>query len=162
MPHDESIKADPLLVNLKIGEKPKTKFINALDAVNVSILDAPSIEDLMKYIARFASGTWEDKPKTEFTEDEQYKAIEDLFDGYILPTALETIKVTFLVEGLDLVDVCHLIRHRTLSFSAQGTGDRDMRHDDILVKPSFLSNEKYADLIRVINKSDRKNFTEVK
>jgi hypothetical protein len=145
MPENKSLEERPLLVNLKLGEKPKTNFIHGLDAVNVRMLDCPTDIELTQYIPEFASGTWADKPKTDFTMEERLKVIDDLFAGYILPTALETIKMTFIIEGIDLVDVCHLIRHRTLSFSAQGTGDRDMRHDDVLVKPSFFSNEKYAD-----------------
>ena len=145
MPINNDLPEHPLLVNLKTGEEPSTRFLHALDAVLVTMLDCPSNEDLMNYIPEFASGTWEDSPKFDFTNEERAKVIDDLFAGYILPTALETIKMTFLIEGLDLVDVCHLIRHRTLSFSAQGTGDRDMRHDNILVKPSLFSDEKYAD-----------------
>jgi len=145
MPVNNELEERPLLVNLKIGEKPKTRFLHGLDAVNVRMIDCPTTEDLMKYIPEFASGTWEDKSKTDFTDAERAQVVDDLFAGYILPTALETIKMTFIIEGIDLVDVCHLIRHRTLSFSAQGTGDRDMRNDDILVKPSILGNKKYAD-----------------
>ena len=145
MPENKSLEERPLLVNLKLGENPTTRFIHGLDAVNVRMLDCPSTHDLMSYIPEFASGTWEDKPKTDFNAEERAKVVDDLFAGYILPTALETIKMTFIIEGIDLVDVCHLIRHRTLSFSAQGTGDRDMRHDNVLVKPSFFSNKKYAD-----------------
>ena len=145
MPIDNTLPEHPLLVKLKTGEKPVTCFRNGLDAVNVRMLDCPSNEDLMAYIPEFASGTWQDTPKTDFTDEERAKVIDDLFAGYILPTALETIKMTFIIEGIDLVDVCHLIRHRTLSFSAQGTGDRDLRHDDVLVKPSIWNNPKYED-----------------
>ena len=148
MPINNELEERPLLVQLKTGEKPRTAFINALDAVSVRMLNCPTDKELMQYIPEFASGTWEDEPKTNFTDEERASVVDDLFAGYILPTALETIKITFIVEGLDLVDVCHLIRHRTLSFSAQGTGDRDLRHDDILVKPS-ISNSKY--LPRFIN-----------
>jgi len=145
MPINNDLEERPLLVNLKLGEKPTTRFVHGLDAVKVRMLDCPSDTDLMKYIPEFASGTWEDKPKTDFTDEERAKVVDDLFAGYILPTALETIKMTFIIEGIDLVDVCHLIRHRTLSFSAQGTGDRDMRFDDVLVKPSIWNNDKYRD-----------------
>lgn len=141
MPINNNLEDRPLLVNLKIGELPETRFVDALEAVNVTMLDCPTDKELMRYIPEFASGTWEDKPRTEFTDEERALVIDDLFAGYILPTALETIKMTFLVEGLDLVDVCHLIRHRTLSFSAQGTGDRDLRHDDILTKPSIANSK---------------------
>lgn len=143
MPINNDLPEHPLLVNLKIGEKPKTNYVHALEAVNVRMLDCPTEQDLMSYIPEFASGTWEDHPKREFRYDERKQVINDLFDGYILPTALETIKMTFIIEGLDLVDVCHLIRHRTLSFSAQGTGDRDLRHDDVLVKPSIFADSEY-------------------
>jgi len=143
MPQNDNLEERPLLVNLKIGQEPQTAFLNALDAVNVRMLDCPSDAELMSYIPEFASGTWEDKPKTNFTVVERAKVVDDLFAGYILPTALETIKMTFIIEGIDLVDVCHLIRHRTLSFSAQGTGDRDMRNDAVLVKPSIQGNDKY-------------------
>jgi hypothetical protein len=143
MPVNNNLPEHPLLVNLKTNEVPKTNYINGLEAVNVRMLDCPTDKDLMKYIPEFASGTWEDYPKTNFTPEERAQVIDDLFAGYILPTALETIKMTFIVEGIDLVDVCHLIRHRTLSFSAQGTGDRDLRHDDVLVKPSILADSEY-------------------
>jgi len=145
MPENKSLEERPLLVNLKLGEAPKTNFRHGLHAVNVRMLDCPTDIELMQYIPEFASGTWEDKPRTDFTQAERAKVVDDLFAGYILPTALETIKMTFIIEGIDLVDVCHLIRHRTLSFSAQGTGDRDMRNDDVLVKPSLMSNDKYSD-----------------
>ena len=144
MPIDDSLEPRPLLVNMKTGGKPQHDFINALDSVKVTMLNCPSDKELMDYIPEFASGTWCDYPKMDFTEKERAKVIDDLFAGYILPTALETIKITFLVEGLDMVDVTHLIRHRTLSFSAQATADRDMRWDDILVKPS-IEKSKYFD-----------------
>jgi len=50
-----------------------------------------------------------------------------------LPTALETLDFTFRVEGIDLQLVTHLIRHRTMSFSAQCTGDRWQSHSAALV-----------------------------
>ena len=161
MPINNDLEERPLLVNLKLGEKATTKFVHGLEAVNVRMLDCPSDQDLMKYIPEFASGTWEDKPKTDFTDEERAKVIDDLFAGYILPTALETIKMTFIIEGIDLVDVCHLIRHRTLSFSAQGTGDRDMRHDDVLVKPSIIGNEKYAGRFQQLMKDAKDLYADV-
>ena len=151
MPINNDLEDRPLLVNLKTGAIPKTRFLHALDAVGVEMISCPTDTDLMGYIPEFASGTWADKPMTNFTEEERAKVIDDLFAGYILPTALETIKMTFCIEGLDLVDVCHLIRHRTLSFSAQGTGDRDMRHDDVLMKPSIADSKHLPKFVKLMN-----------
>jgi len=150
MPINNELETRPLLVNLKTNQGPVTQYIPALEAVNVKMIDCPSEEDLEAYIPEFASGTWADYPRSNFTDKERKQVISDLFDGYILPTALETIKMTFLVEGLDLVDVCHVIRHRTLSFSASGTGDRDMRYDDILMKPSIENSKHREKYIRLM------------
>ena len=146
MPINNDMPEHPLLVNLKTGEDAKTNYVNNLDAIDVKILNAPSINDLMSYIPEFTSGTWEDYPKTNFNKEEREKVIQDLFDGYLLPTALETMKITFIIEGIDLPDVCHVIRHRTMGFSASGTGDRDSRHDDVLLKPSIIGSKYEKDI----------------
>lgn len=141
MPVNNELPTHPLLVNLKTDEKANPKFVNNLEMIDVKLLSIPSQNDLMSYIPEFASGTWCDDPKNNFSIQEREQVLKDLFAGYILPTALETIKVTFLIEGMDLVDVCHLIRHRTMGFSASGTGDRDCRHDNVLLKPSIIGSK---------------------
>jgi len=151
MPINNDLTDHPLLVNLKTGEKATTDYINGLDAINVRIINAPSIEELTNYIPEFTSGTWEDNPVTNFSFSERSKAVNDLFKGYLLPTALETIKITFIVENIDLPDVCHLIRHRTMGFSASGTGDRDSRHDKVLLKPSIIGSKYEARIKEATN-----------
>ncbi len=151
MPINNDLPKHPLLVNLKTGEKATTEYVNGLDAVNVRILKAPSISELESYIPEFTSGTWEDNPVLEFSGGQRRQAVQDLFDGYLLPTALETIKITFIVENIDLPDVCHLIRHRTMGFSASGTGDRDSRHDKVLLKPSIIGSQYEARIKEATN-----------
>ena len=147
MPINNNLPKHPLLVNLKTGEKANPKFVNNLEMIDVKLLSIPSQNDLMSYIPSFASGTWCDEPKHDFSKEEREKVLKDLFNGYILPTALETIKITFIIEGMDLVDVAHLIRHRTMGFSASGTGDRDCRNDNVLLKPSIIGS-KYEEKIK--------------
>lgn len=147
MPIDNKLPDHPFLVNLKTGQEATTIYKNGLDSINVRILDVPSLEQLANYIPEFTSGTWEDYPVNYFSTEEREKAVSDLFEGYLLPTALETVKITFIVEGIDLPDVCHIIRHRTMGFSASGTGDRDSRNDDVLLKPSMIGS-KYEERIK--------------
>ena len=134
---------------LKTGIKPYTEFKKHLPNIKVTLLNYPTLDALKSYIPEFTLATWEDTPGT-YTEEERNKAIEDLFNNYLLPTAYETIRLTFRVEGLDSIDVTHLIRHRTLSFSAQCTADRDMRLDDCLVKEGIRQSKFYERYQRLV------------
>ncbi len=121
---------------LKWGEEPQTEYLNQLNNIAVTILSAPTMEEIMSYIPEFVMATWEDTPgQTQINREE---TVDLMFKGKTLPTAMETIRITFRVDGLDLVDVTHLIRHRVFSFSAQCTGDRDMRLDSCMVKPAII------------------------
>lgn len=137
MPKNNDLPLIDSPMKVKWGEKPVTDFQEHLSAISVSLLSAPSMDDLRNYIPQFATATWQDAPKKDFTAEERDAVIRDLFKGILLPTAMETISLTFLIEGMDLIDVTHLIRHRSFSFSAQCTADRDMRHDKALVKPGI-------------------------
>ena len=131
-------------MKLKFGEDVNLRFLNSVDAVRVECVQAPLRGQVMHYLAPFALATWEDKPRNDYSAEEREQAIEDLFDFKLLPGAMETIRFTFLVSNIDLVDVTHLIRHRTFTFSAHCTGDRDQREDDVLMKPSISTNEAFA------------------
>ena len=60
------------------------------------------------------------------------------FDGKLIPTALKSIHVTILIEGITTHDVTHLLRHSGLSFAADCTGDKYITDRPIIV-PSFLN-----------------------
>lgn len=131
-------------VTYRWGENPQTLYNLQHDVIKVQLVDAPSWDRLLNYIPEFVESTWLDNPpenKLPLTKEERETIVLDALAGKCLPTALETIRLTFLVSGLDLIDVTHLIRHRTLSFAAQCSGDRDLRMDDAVVKPSIMCND---------------------
>ena len=130
--------------------EPSTRFINQLDKIKVEIISAPRVSELYGYIPEFVMATWEDEPGRKFSGTEMMEIVEQMFAGKTLPTAMETIRITFRVEGLDLIDVTHLIRHRVFSFSAQCTGDRDMRLDDCMVKPSIMYGAHYDRYMKLV------------
>lgn len=138
-------------INIKWNEPSNPKFKEQLSEIKVTLISAPTLHQIASYIPEFVHATWQDKPKTEYTSDEQAETLVDLFDGNLLPTAFESIQMTFRVEGLDLIDVTHLIRHRVFGFSAQCTADRDMREDTVLVKPSILANKEFGSRFRDIH-----------
>ena len=141
-------------VTRRTGEQPVTLFHEHLTSINVSLLQSPSLNDLLAYVPRWAGATWSDKPHNQYTPAERYQYVEDMFKGDVLPSALESVNLIFLVSNIDLVDVTHLLRHRTMSFSAICTADRDLRHDACMVKASILDKKsedfyrRYRDLVK--------------
>ena len=144
-------KIEPMYCERKWGQKGSISFVNQLEAIKVTIIDAPTINQFRKAISVFMMNSWSEQPRfDDFTDEEITECIRQLFAGEILPTGQEIIGLTWCVEGLDLVDVTHLIRHRSFSFSAQ-CSDRDLRDLTVLVKPSIMADEwaykNYKDIV---------------
>jgi hypothetical protein len=160
MPIDESLPNIKSPVPFKWYEEPKTDFSEHLSKINVQLLDYPSRQSLMAYLPRWCKATWSDKPHDDFNFEERSQVLKDLFEGKVLPTALETIRLVFLVSNMDKVDVTHLLRHRTLSFSAVCSADRDLRHDDALIKSSIASSE-FAERAEKLVKMAKKLYADM-
>lgn len=142
-------------VKIKWREEPITHYHNHLNAIKVKVISAPTLNHLKSYIPEFTHATWEDQPHSNFTEEEADETIKFMFEGKLLPTALETVRITVRIEGLDLIDVTHLIRHRVFSFSAQCTADRDMRSDDCMMKPSIMASEFSGRYIQIMEQAKK-------
>lgn len=161
MPKNNDLPQLDLPMKVKWNQKPSTEFKNHLESINVTLLSAPTMDELRSYIPQFATATWQDHPKKTFTDEERDEVISDLFKGILLPTAMETISLTFLIEGMDLIDVTHLIRHRSFSFSAQCTADRDMRHDEALIKPGIAINHDFNFRFKRLVKEAKKLYSDM-
>ena len=119
------------------------KFKNHLENIKVTLMDYPSMETLKKYIPEFVSLTWLEKKEdlNKFMKSKKLTReglVKEMFAGRTLPTALETVRLTFFIEGLDLTGVTHIIRHRLFSFSAQSTDPVSMANHDILDNDAFI------------------------
>lgn len=145
---------------LRTGETPDAVAVEQLDEIKVTIVSAPSEAEMKQTLAVFLGNTWNDAFTDEFDEETQNDITEKVFDGKLLPTALETVQIVWAVAGLDMIDTTHLIRHRLFSFSAQVHGDRDMRHDRILVKPGIMAT-KFADRFVEICEQARSLYCEM-
>jgi hypothetical protein len=142
MPQNDMLRPqEPMYCKEKWNTTGSINFVNQLEAIKVTIIDAPTVEQFRKAISVFMLNSWSEQPQFDgFTDEQITSCIRQLFNGEILPTGQEIIGITWCVEGLDLVDVTHLIRHRSFSFSAQ-CSDRDLRDLTVLVKPSIMANE---------------------
>lgn len=144
MPINNDLPEKNFPMKFKWGKGPETEFKNSHEALSVTCLAKPTRGEVLSHVANFALATWEDKPRWDYTAEDHKSALEGILKGEVLPNFMETIQFTFLVSNIDLVDVTHLLRHRTFTFSAHCTGDRDQRDDPVLMKPSIEANPEFA------------------
>ncbi len=126
MPRNNNLQPITLPMEISFGQDPETEYKNNLDAIKVSLIQYPTIQDLRAYLPQFIEATWSKDPwlPTTLTIAEKDQLIIDAIEGRALPTALETIRMTFLLEGICLQEVTHILRHRLASFSADCSGDK--------------------------------------
>lgn len=141
MPKNNNLEPVQLPMIKRFGEAPTTNFKNNLDSIKVLLMEAPSMDDLRKYLPAFANATWSELPDDYDTLSIEKKdeLIREVFLGKTLPTALETINLNFRIEGISLQEVTHIIRYRNASFSADCSGDKWWTHKDALV-PNSIQN----------------------
>ena len=141
MPKNNTLEPVELPMVLRFGEKPKTEFKNNLDAIKVTLMQAPTMDDLRKYLPGFANATWSEAPDDydNLSIEKKDELIRDVFLGKTLPTALETINLNFRIEGISLQEVTHIIRYRNASFSADCSGDKWWTNKAALV-PNSIQN----------------------
>lgn len=126
----------------KFGREPAAiDIVEQLNNIDVQIYSCPSIEEFRRTLAIFLLNTWNDVPQTHFDKTDIDVMVQELFRYELLPTAMETINIVWWVNGIDMIDVTHLIRHRMFSFAAQVHGDRDMRDDRVVMKPGIMASD---------------------
>lgn len=147
MPINNSLEPVKLPASLGLDKEINTEFIDHLDAIQVTLTNSPSFDDLCDYLPAFVSATWAEEPfhLKDLSEIEKAEIIHKIFIGKLLPTALETIGLTFAFEGIDTQFVTHLCRHRAFSLSAQCTGDRNQRNDSAVVPSPIMNSPEYLE-----------------
>lgn len=145
MPKNNNLKPVTLPMKQRFGEQPKTEFVNNLDAQDIKLLQFPSTEMLVNSLVPFARATWSDDPiafMESMTEAEKLQTVYDCFHFKYLPQSLETINLTFYMNGIDLQTVTHLLRNRIgFTFSAECSADKWWTNKRALV-PSAIENSK--------------------
>ncbi len=178
MPRNDSLKPKEFPMDIMFGEEPNTEFKNALEAIKVTLVQAPSFRELKEYCIPFANATWADNPMEvakKADDKTQDLIMHKIFNYKILPTTMETIRCNFLIEGIGLQEVTHILRYRRAVFSAECSGDKWWTNKSALVPtaventPEFLERWKkivedakqlYCDMIdsKLITLHDARNI----
>lgn len=135
---------------LKFNKEPKTDIKGLFD-IKLSVIDKPN-PDYKLLVYQKVKATWLDEPVKITTlrqlndlKEEINSVFMDVISFKTLPNSMEAINFTFLIENIPLIEITHLLRHRTLSgIHAQCTGDRDLRDDPMYIPNSISKNEKFS------------------
>ena len=132
------------------------EYVNDLANIKVTLLNYTPYKILEKYIPELVTATWneniEEFRKTLLPKDKD-EIMKLCFAGKLIPTALKSIPVTILIEGITTHDVTHLLRHSGLQFAADCTGDKYIVDRPIII-PSFLNDcpreyvERYINIMK--------------
>ena len=132
------------------------EYVNDLANIKVTLLNYTPYRILEKYIPELVTATWneniEEFRKTLLPKDKD-EIMKLCFAGKLIPTALKSIPVTILIEGITTHDVTHLLRHSGLQFAADCTGDKYIVDRPIII-PSFLNDcpreyvERYINIMK--------------
>jgi thymidylate synthase (FAD) len=158
MPQNKSLKPVTLPMDLKFGQEPVTEFLNNLEALKVELIDYPDPDRAKRSCWSMVKSTWADTPEATdaslVSDKELSQNLEDMLCFRALPTPLETMGFTFKLSGITMQDVTHIVRHRTASFSAQCTGDRDLRNDPAAIPEAVQNSPEYLERWkRIVNES---------
>ena len=132
------------------------EYVNDLANIKVTLLNYTPYKILERYIPELVTATWneniEEFRKTLLPKDKD-EIMKLCFAGKLIPTALKSIPVTILIEGITTHDVTHLLRHSGLQFAADCTGDKYIVDRPIII-PSFLNDcpreyvERYINIMK--------------
>lgn len=147
MPVNNELKKKEFPFPIKFNCGGSTEFKNNLENIKVNLVQAPKYEDIRESCIAFANATWKDKPMTVedvkhvMTDEVKDKFMFHVFSNRILPTTMETIRLTFLISGISLQEVTHILRYRRAVFSAECSGDKFLNDKDFVV-PTSIENSK--------------------
>lgn len=144
-------KVEPFVtfpMDLKFNpEQINTEFFNSEDCIKVTMLSGPT-EGFRERCFDMIMSTWQDEvgmyniPKTP---ENINKTFMKLLKGKVLPNSMEHIHFQFLLEGITLIEITHVLRHRLFySIHAQCTADRFLTNDSAYI-PSSIENSEFAE-----------------
>lgn len=167
MPVNNNLKSKTFPFPIKFGQGGKTEYKNNLEAIDVRLTQAPFYEDIRDSCIAFANATWKDEPmsnkdiRTTIPEPVRDKFMSHIFGYKILPTTMETIRVTFMLKGITLQEVTHILRYRRAVFSAECSGDKFMNDKGFSVPTAIENSDEFYERYKKICDDAKKLYLDM-
>ena len=144
--------------------EPDFKFVNDLENIDVELLSAPSLDEILNMSTGCLLSTWDpcgrhsdsNRNKAEVSEVDKEEAMKLFYracKGGFLPAFLETVNIVVLFDGINWHDVTHLIRSRKMTFFADCSGDKLLNTREITIPESFIKGGYEEEYKELMNKS---------
>lgn len=151
MPKNLKLQPIPLPMELKFGQKANTDFKVIENNIKVELIDGPTIDNLLSWVPEFVNATWAEANKERtFSQEKRIDSVIKSFVGKTLPTVLENIRFTFLIEGITYIEVSHILRHRNFSISAYCSGDVHLHNAEVMIPESINNSSEFNERYRKI------------
>lgn len=137
MPHVNNLIPKKHPMKLLFGQKSLTKFEDYRQSIKVELLNPEPKDQMMRRIYQFVKATWADSSdeNSNPTIEQMEEALNAMLSGKSLQLGLEATNLTFKISGITRIDLQQIVRQRIgVVFSVQCSGDRDIRHNSILVE----------------------------
>lgn len=126
---------------LKFGVESKTNWRDSSNNIYVAMTDCPR-EGFRQRCVEMLRATWSDNVYTAKSDEEIHRDFMKILRHKVLPNSLEHLNFQFRVEGLTLIEITHLLRHRQLhSIHAQCSADRFLQEDSCFIPSSINKSE---------------------
>lgn len=161
MPVNKDIPKVKPASGIRFDIEPKTEYKNNLDSIDVQLIGAPAYEELNSYVGPWVKATWAKNPLEDQYDGDVEHYIHGAVKGEVLPSLLETIPLTFLIDGISLIEVTHLLRHRQFSFSADCSGDKMWNEKNALIPNSIENSDEFIKKYKSIVEQSKQLYCEM-
>lgn len=139
-----------------------TDYYDSEYNILLTLIDWPR-QGFRERCVEMMKATWADKPfeADKLSEHELSLEFMKILKFKVLPNSLEHINFQFRVDGLTLIEVTHLLRHRQLhAIHAQCSADRFL-HDDSVFIPSSINNSRFAERYKELTEDCKKLYADM-
>ncbi len=131
------------------NEKPKTKFIDEENSIEVEMISWPDEKLTKKMFINTCYGYSSPEIHDELSESEKEKAIQEIVEGKTLSKSLEMCgKFVFLIKNISLTVTHCLVRHRFFTILQKSTAVSDLRNEDFVMPKSFAKDKEFYEKIK--------------
>jgi len=143
------------------NEEPTTEFLTEQEAFQVDLIDYPK-DDFRKRCVLASLSTWNYKQENiQLTQNDIDKVFKEILTYKMLPNTMESLIFSFRFHNLTHIEISHILRHRMFfSICAVCSGDRDLRHDNVMI-PESIQNSKFKEKYEKLSEECKQLYSEM-